>query len=277
MLFLDEIGDIAPTVQNRLLKAIDEKQIKRLGNNHYTFCDVQIIAATSRDLPKMMAVQQFREDLYCRLAVLTLETIPLRNRREEIPSMIALFLREASEAIGARANASVTFLIEDEAVSHLSRIEYPGNIRALRNLIFELTSYVNQDQVISTELVQFVLKKSNFQEDDRGHAIDNCETSEGDMPLSDPLFPHQPALDSLAKEGDIILPLELCVLRRDETFRQWTARAKRYSIEAVCAATGGSMRTAAARLGLSRNSLIGHLHRARQVPNQNLFDWEDKI
>jgi DNA-binding NtrC family response regulator len=62
ILFLDEIGDIAPTVQNRLLKAIDEKQIKRLGTNHYQFCDVQIIAATSQNLPKMIQDGEFRED-----------------------------------------------------------------------------------------------------------------------------------------------------------------------------------------------------------------------
>jgi transcriptional regulator with GAF, ATPase, and Fis domain len=75
-LFLDEIGDLAPTVQNKLLRAIEEKQIKRLGSNRYLFCDVQIIAATSRNLPKMIQSREFREDLYCRLAVLTLETTP---------------------------------------------------------------------------------------------------------------------------------------------------------------------------------------------------------
>ncbi|HKZ01588.1 MAG TPA: sigma-54 factor interaction domain-containing protein, partial [Pyrinomonadaceae bacterium] len=93
ILFLDEIGDIPLTVQNRLLKAIDEKQIKRLGTNHYQFCDVQIIAATSRNLPRMIQDGEFREDLYCRLAVLTVEACRLRDRREDIPAMIARFLR----------------------------------------------------------------------------------------------------------------------------------------------------------------------------------------
>jgi hypothetical protein len=81
-------------------------------------------------------------------------------------------------------------------------------------------------------------------------------------------------LQSIAREGDVILPLELCILRREETFKQWSARAKRCSIEAVHEATGGSMRSAAERLGLTQNSLLGQLHRARQVQNQSLLDWE---
>ena len=84
ILFLDEIGDLAPTVQNKLLRAIEEKQIKRLGSNCYLSCDVEIIAATSRNLPTMIQRREFREDLYCRLAVLTVETTPLRERREDI-------------------------------------------------------------------------------------------------------------------------------------------------------------------------------------------------
>jgi len=86
----------------------------------------------------------------------------------------------------------------------------------------------------------------------------------------------QSFLRSIAREGDIILPPEVCVLRRGETFKQWTARAKRCSIEAARQASGGSMRSVAERLGLSRNSLLGHLHRARRVQHEALFDWERK-
>lgn len=138
IVFLDEIGDIAPTVQNRLLKAIDEKQIKRLGTNHYMFCDVQIIAATSRNLPAMIRNGDFRVDLYCRLAVLTVQTTPLRERPEDIPAMITLFLREAA-AVPGTDKQPWTFRLEEDALSLLCELDYPGNIRALRNLIFQLT------------------------------------------------------------------------------------------------------------------------------------------
>src|SRR6185436_9491302 len=160
VLFLDEIGDIALTVQTKLLRAIEEKQIKRLGTNRHVLCDVQIIAATSRNLASMIQSREFREDLHCRLAVLTIETAPLRERREDIPAMIAFYLREAA-AVTNRINQCEPYWIEEDAAALLCEFDYPGNIRALRNLIYELTSYVEESEPISIELVQFVLAKLN--------------------------------------------------------------------------------------------------------------------
>ena len=284
ILFLDEIGDLAPTVQNKLLRAIEEKQIKRLGSNRYLFCDVQIIAATSRNLPTMIEQREFREDLYCRLAVLTVESTPLRERREDIPAMIALFLREAAGAVAGRAKQCETYRIEEEAVAMLCAFDYPGNIRALRNLIYELTSYVGENEPISIELVRFVLDRLNS----RGSNLvtgtngkrqggfshpGNELISAGNASKIDAAAQHS-LLWSIADEGDIILPLELCVLRRGETFKQWTARAKRCSIQAARRATGGSLQNAAKRLGLTRSSLQAHLHRAKRAQNETLFDWQ---
>jgi DNA-binding NtrC family response regulator len=278
ILFLDEIGDIAPTVQNKLLRAIEEKQIKRLGTNRHVFCDVQIIAATSRNLPTMIQDSDFREDLYCRLAVLTIETAPLRERREDIPAMIAFFLREAAECTD-RTTQCEPSRIEEDAVALLCEFDYPGNIRALRNLIYELTSYVDENEPISVALVQFVLARLNSRRSTNGKRqsgfsqFNNELTSAGNAANMDAAAQYS-LLRSIAHEGDIILPLELCVLRRGETFREWTARAKRCSIEAARRATGGTMQSAAQRLGLTRSSLQGHLHRARQTQNEALFDWE---
>lgn len=286
ILFLDEIGDIAPTVQNRLLKAIDEKQIKRLGTNHYQFCDVQIIAATSRNLSKMIQDGEFREDLYCRLAVLTVKTYPLRERREDIPAIVYGCLREAADFMPDSVRQREGYSIEQDALELLCRSNYAGNVRSLRNLVFELTSYVEVEEPISVDLVQFVFARlksqtensltcsdiiqsaSSSTREDSPNPVWDCSEIDSEDPES--------LLRSIAREGDIVLPLELCVLRRDETFKQWTARAKHCSIEAVRQATGGSMRTAAARLGLSRNSVLGHFHRARQVKNQTLFDLDEQ-
>lgn len=284
ILFLDEIGDILPTVQNKLLRAIEEKQIKRLGTNRHIFCDVQIVAATSRNLPKMIQSGQFREDLYCRLAVLSIETAPLRERREDIPAMIALYMREAASAVTGQVKQCESYQIDERAVALLCRCEYPGNIRALRNLIFELTSYVSENEPVSIELVQFVLAKLNSRESNP-LASTNCKPQPsfpvpGNEPMAagntgnmDTVALHS-LLQSVADEGDIILPLELCVLRRGETFKQWTARAKRCSIQAARQASGGSLRSAAERLGLTRSSLQAHLHRARRAQNESLFDGE---
>jgi DNA-binding NtrC family response regulator len=283
VLFLDEIGDIALTVQNKLLRAIEEKQIKRLGTNRHVFCDVQIIAATSRNLASMIQSREFREDLHCRLAVLTIETAPLRERREDIPAMIAFYLREAA-ALTNRINQCEPYWIEEDAAALLCQFDYPGNIRALRNLIYELTSYVDASEPISIELVQFVLAKLNSRggnpvtgTNDKRQAGSSHQGIElipaGEASTMDAAAQHS-ILQSIADEGDIILPLELCVLRRGETFKQWTARAKRCSIQAARRATGGSLQSAAERLGLTRSSLQAHLHRAKLAKNETLFDWE---
>src|SRR5687767_8037970 len=95
----------------------------------------------------------FREDLYCRLALLTLETTPLRERREDIAAMIKLFLREAAEPIPNANKEPLAFAIEEDTLALLCEFDHPGNIRALRNLIYELTSFVNGSERISIDLV----------------------------------------------------------------------------------------------------------------------------
>jgi DNA-binding NtrC family response regulator len=223
---------------------------------------------------------EFREDLYCRLAVLTVETTPLRKRRADIPAMIALFMREAASAVVRPRNKRDMYRIEEGALALLCEFDHPGNIRALRNLVYELTSYLDDGDTISIELVQFALARLNSR---RGNVV------AGDHSTVSPDFVHsltsacnvrnsdlaeqQSFLGSIAREGDIILPLDLCVLRRGETFKQWTARAKRCSIEAARQATGGTMRTVAERLGLSPCSLKSHLQRAR-AQSEALFDWQ---
>jgi len=283
-LFLDEIGDIPLTIQNRLLKAIEEKQIKRLGTNHYQFCDVQIIAATSRDLQKMIQNNEFREDLYFRLAVLSVETCPLRDRREDIPALVATFLCEAATSLTHLQRQHETYPIEQNALALLSEFDHPGNIRALRNLVYELTSYVEDNEPISAELVEYALSRLNSR-GGNGVTITTTDRSAASREMSNSqisLFDRMPInstraeslLRSMVSEGDIILPLELCILRRGETFKQWTARAKHCSIEAVRQATGGTLRTVAERLGLTPFSLKSHLQRAKRDQNESPLLWQ---
>jgi transcriptional regulator with GAF, ATPase, and Fis domain len=274
ILFLDEIGDIAPAVQNKLLKAIDEKQIKRLGTNRYVNCDVQIIAATSRNLPEMIRRGEFREDLYCRLAVLTIETAPLRERREDIPAIIDCYLRDAARPVANSLGPNKSYRIEQEAVELLCEFDFPGNIRVLRNLIYELTSYVTLDEPITAQLVAAALDKIRARELRMTTNIVASVRNELQSVLthSDTVASNlQDALKSLASEGDIILPLEVCFIRQGETFRQWAARAKQCSIEAARQAAGGTLRSAADRLGATRSSLKGHLQRAKTTYSEVLM------
>lgn len=267
ILFLDEIGDISPSVQSKLLRAIDEKQFKRLGTNHYRYCDVQIIAATSRNLVEMIESGQFREDLYCRLAVLTIATAPLRTHADDIPALVTFYLREAAEAMSILGTHFEPYRIDESAIALLSQWDYPGNIRSLRNLIYELTSYIKIGEAITEDLVLFTLAKASYRKQpSSGSNLERQEvTNPNNISAGTPL---SSLLASIAKPGDIILPLELCVLRKDETFKQWTARAKHCSIEAARHSHGGSMREVAQRLGLTRSSLRSHLRRAKRAVKQ---------
>lgn len=263
ILFLDEIGDVPPIVQNKLLKAIDEKKIKRLGTNHYFHCDVQIISATSRNLTEMVRRGEFREDLYCRVAVLTIEVPPLRERREDIPRLIDYYLRETASAVGTASNRQTVFTIEQGALELLCEYDYPGNIRVLKNLIYELTSYVTENQPITIEMVESILTKTRF--------IKRAEPSEESNPVTESvsdLSKHRSddlsfLFNSIAKEGDIILPLEICVIRKDETYHQWARRVNICSIETARKLSGNSLRNAASRLGVSFETLKGRLYRAK--------------
>jgi|GEM_PF-1034306 len=271
ILFLDEIGDLQPAVQNKLLKAIDEKQVKRLGTNHYIACDVQIIVATSRNLREMVRRGEFREDLYCRLAVLKIETVPLRERREDIPALTDIFLREAAETISKLTAQPEEYSIETGAVEMLCAHHWSGNIRVLRNAIYELTSYVREGETITMERVQAALAWLNA---DAGGAAsaeregtDVAVEKAGGNLYSCPQLAE--ALQALAQEGDIILPVEVCILRRGETLNEWLLRAKQCGIEAAWRASStGKLREAAARLGLAYTNMKSQLHRTRYRSSQ---------
>jgi len=267
VLFLDEIGDLPLPVQNKILKAIDEKQIKRLGTNHYVTCDVQIIAATSRDLIEMTRQGSFREDLYCRLAMLQIAIAPLRDRREKIPTLIDAFLREASDTVSRSVSRAISYRIEAGAVEALCAHDWVGNVRVLRNTICELTSYVKDDELITLESVLRILAKASQQNlSPSAHPPSTCNAVFNPISMAgrQSLEEDEAAalLQLFAREGDIILPVEVCLLRRHETLDEWTARIKRCGIEATRQASGGTMREAALRLGVTEWSLKSHLYRA---------------
>jgi two-component system response regulator HydG len=128
-LFLDEIGDVAPEVQNKLLRVIQEREVKPVGGDQTVKIDVRLLAATNKDLKAMIAAGRFREDLYYRLAVVPLELPPLRARKEDIPELAAYFLARRRGA-GPRPRA-----ISDGALGRLAAYDWPGNIRELENVV----------------------------------------------------------------------------------------------------------------------------------------------
>jgi Nif-specific regulatory protein len=129
-LFLDEIGDLAPGLQAKLLRVLEHGEIHPLGSERPRRVDVRIITATNRDLRRLVDAGAFRDDLYWRLQVITLEVPPLRERREDLPLLIAHFLGRFAEELGKERPG-----LEPDAERALLAYAYPGNVRELENIL----------------------------------------------------------------------------------------------------------------------------------------------
>ena len=129
-IFLDEIGDIPPALQVKLLRILQEKEFERIGSNRTRRVDVRIVAATNRNLEKMLEKGEFREDLFYRLNVIRIEIPPLRSRREDVFPLAIHFLNKSARQVGKPIRG-----IDDDAVQMLKSYDWPGNVRELENLV----------------------------------------------------------------------------------------------------------------------------------------------
>lgn len=140
-LFLDEISETRPSFQVNLLRAVQEQKVRRVGSQKYTSVDVRIVAASNRDLKKLIASGQFREDLYYRLSVVEVHLPGLEERREDIPLLVQHFLKRSN----ARNKRSVK--INDEALRVLTSSSWPGNVRELENLVERLAIFCTSGEI----------------------------------------------------------------------------------------------------------------------------------
>ncbi|HEX4824109.1 MAG TPA: sigma-54 dependent transcriptional regulator [Candidatus Polarisedimenticolaceae bacterium] len=129
-LFLDEIGDIGPKLQIDLLRVLEERKITRVGGTVAIPVDVRVVAATNRDLPRAIRDGAFRQDLYYRLNVIPLTLPPLRERKEDIPLLVAHLVEHLAIETGKAVEG-----VSEEAMSHLLAHDWPGNVRELRNVL----------------------------------------------------------------------------------------------------------------------------------------------
>jgi DNA-binding NtrC family response regulator len=129
-IFLDEIGTLAPPVQAKILRVLQEREFEPLGAERTQKVDVRVIAATNRDLRRMVSEGRFLEDLFYRLSVIPLAIPPLRDRREDIPVLVEHFLRKHAARTGSRMEG-----VEDQALGALQAYDWPGNVRELENTI----------------------------------------------------------------------------------------------------------------------------------------------
>ena len=148
-LFLDEIAEMKPDLQAKLLRVLQEREVQRLGGDARIPIDVQIIAATNRDLEEMVRVGAFRQDLYWRIAGYLIVIPPLRERLGDIPELAALFLREAMEDSGREAGG-----FTEEAMRRLLRHDWPGNVRELKNAIARAVLLAPSGRITEEDLLR---------------------------------------------------------------------------------------------------------------------------
>jgi len=159
-IFLDEIGEMSPACQVKLLRVLQEGAVRPVGGHTEISVDVRVIAATNRNLSKEIGEGKFREDLYYRIAVLTVDTPPLRKRSSDIPLLIEYFLRQAEE----KMKCPERHMIEDDGLKALAVYSWPGNVRQLRHVIERLVATTFESELITTEAIFRALPASVLSE-----------------------------------------------------------------------------------------------------------------
>ena len=129
-LFLDEIGEMSKPTQAKILRALQEKRVERIGGTQSVPIDVRVISATNKNLEEEVKKGNFREDLYYRISVYPIHLPPLRERREDIPQLVAYFLDRFNKKLNRRIKR-----VSDRALEHLINYDWPGNVRELENIM----------------------------------------------------------------------------------------------------------------------------------------------
>lgn len=151
-LFLDEVGELPTNLQVKLLRALQEGEVRRLGGSESRRVDVRVIAASNRDLESFVQQGDFREDLYYRLAVVPIHLPPLSRRREEIPDLVYHFLERHQERLGVKVET-----VAPEAMEALLAYPWPGNIRELENLLERVAVLADGTEIRVEDLPEDVL------------------------------------------------------------------------------------------------------------------------
>ena len=159
VIFLDEIGDMPLYLQSKLLRVLQERQIVRIGSNQLVDIDVRVIAATNKDLKKMVEEKQFREDLYYRLNVIPIHIEPLRNRKEDIEELSVHYIRRFSSLLG-KSEPRIT----EDLMETLKRYPWPGNVRELENVMEYMVNLAVPGGDLDVDLLPKEMRKTPNQD-----------------------------------------------------------------------------------------------------------------
>jgi nitrogen regulation protein NR(I) len=231
-LFLDEIGDMSLPLQAKLLRVLQEREIERVGSTKVIKVDIRVIAATNRDLAKMVEKGEFREDLYYRLNVVPVHLPPLRKRRDDVALLIDHFITEYNPKLRRSITA-----VSPGALSKLLNYNWPGNIRELENTIQRTMVMASGNTITEADLPP---------------------TLRGESPLA-----QRPASDELPAGAEVLKDIDLSKLLDTEDFSTPLAERlsmigdhlEKYLIRAALKKADGHRQESADLLGISRKSL----------------------
>jgi formate hydrogenlyase transcriptional activator len=177
-MLLDEIGEISPELQPKLLRVLQDREFERLGGIRTIKLDIRLIAATNRDLARSVSEGEFRSDLFYRLNVFPIRVPPLRERRDDIPALVHYFVRKFSEKMNRVVEA-----VSRETMEALMAWDWPGNIRELENFV-ERSVILTEGPVLSVPMAELQLEsaveeKSSLESAEREHIIRVLRQTEG--------------------------------------------------------------------------------------------------
>ncbi|PLC54352.1 nitrogen regulation protein NR(I) [Pollutimonas nitritireducens] len=251
-LFLDEIGDMPFELQTRLLRVLAEGNFYRVGGSQAINADVRIVAATHQPLEQRVAEGRFREDLFHRLNVIRLRLPPLRERKEDIPALVQLFMQNSARDLGVPVRR-----LSPQALQVMSGFDYPGNIRQLENFCQWLTVMSSSQIIESKDLPPEVFGAPHS---DATQTVASVEVAAGDFrregyhaPASQP-----DAISALEMSWTTLLGREVQArLSRNEPaiMASFTRDFERVLIESALLHSRGRRMEAAQRLGIGRNTL----------------------
>ncbi|MCJ8502760.1 sigma 54-interacting transcriptional regulator [Desulfatitalea alkaliphila] len=179
-LFLDEVSETTPTMQAKLLRAIQEREVQRVGGRQTLHVDVRILAATNRDLAKEVAEGRFREDLFYRLNVITLEVPPLRRRSDDIPLLAQHFLKRY-----AAKNRKTVKGFSPQAMDLLLKHDWPGNVRELENAVERAVILMTGDYITEKELPATIAAAEEKNDIDQAKGAAEATAAAVDRPLEE--------------------------------------------------------------------------------------------
>ena len=241
-LFLDEVGDIPIEIQPKLLRALQEREFERLGSTHTRKVNVRLIAATNRDLEKMIADREFRSDLFYRLNVFPIRIPPLRERREDIPLLVGYFVQKFAKQMQKRIDS-----VPVAVMKGLTAWDWPGNIRELENFI-ERAAILTRGKSLEAPLSE--LRKAS---------AETQPTAAAEQPAT------RDAIARIVKET-----ISALNGRKDVADDEFTQEQREEIVRALTESKGkvGGADGAAARMGVNRTTLIARIKKLGIDPRQ---------